>query len=67
MLLWECFLNLRVGRLAFIFAAKGERKLLFWNELIANAYLLAFNIIGYHYWGLTGLGISFLIGYALFI
>lgn len=53
--------------IAFIFAAKGARKLIFWNELIANSYLLALNIIGYYYWGLTGLGISFLVGYMLYL
>jgi len=48
-----------------LLAAKGHSKHLFWNELIANIYLLAFNIIGYQYYGLKGLGISFLIGYLL--
>lgn len=48
-----------------LLAAKGHSKHLFWNELIANVYLLLFNIIGYQYYGLKGLGISFLIGYLL--
>lgn len=48
-----------------LLAAKGHSKHLFWNELIANIYLLLFNIIGYQYYGLKGLGISFLIGYLL--
>jgi O-antigen/teichoic acid export membrane protein len=47
----------------FLFLAKGESKLFFLSELIANVYILLFNIIGYYYWGLTGLGLSFLIGY----
>lgn len=52
---------------AMIFLAKGASKLFFWNELIANAYQLVLNIIGYKYYGLTGLGISFLIAYALYV
>lgn len=48
-----------------LLAAKGHSKHLFWNELIANIYLLLFNIIGYQYYGLKGLGISFLVGYLL--
>lgn len=53
--------------IAFIFLAKGTTKLFFWNELIANLYVLCFNILGYHFWGLTGLGISFAISYLLYL
>ena len=35
------------------------------NELVTNIYLLGFNLIGYHYGGLTGLGIAFAISYFL--
>lgn len=49
--------------IAFLFLAKGDSKLFFWNELGTNIYLLIFNIIGYYYYGLTGLGLSFLLGY----
>lgn len=52
---------------AFIFLAKGASKLFFWNELITNIYLLALNIAGYYFWGLAGLGISFLIAYILYL
>ncbi|RRQ48971.1 O-antigen translocase [Maribacter algicola] len=51
----------------FIFIAKGKGRLFFWNELISNLYLLLFNIIGYYYWGLTGLGISFLVSYVVYL
>lgn len=51
---------------AFILIAKGAAKLYFWNELVAESYLLIFNIIGYKLAGLTGLGISFLIGYLVY-
>jgi O-antigen/teichoic acid export membrane protein len=53
--------------IAFIFLAKGESKLFFWNELITNIYLLALNLTGYSIYGLTGLGISFLISYLLYL
>jgi O-antigen/teichoic acid export membrane protein len=53
--------------IAFLFLAKGASKLFFWNELVANIYVLALNIIGYYYYGLTGLGISFLVGYIIYL
>jgi O-antigen/teichoic acid export membrane protein len=53
--------------IGFIFLAKGASKLFFWNELITNTYLLALNIAGYYFWGLTGLGISFLVAYILYL
>jgi O-antigen/teichoic acid export membrane protein len=52
--------------IAFVFLAKGASNLFFWNELIANVYILGLNIAGYYLLGLTGLGISFLIGYILY-
>lgn len=45
--------------------ARGDSKYFFWNELIANIYLLTLNILGYHFFGLEGLGISFLVGYII--
>ena len=52
--------------IAVLVAAKGNSKHLFWNELIANGYLLIFNIVGYYMYGLTGLGGSFLVGYFIY-
>jgi len=51
--------------IGFIFLAKGDSKLFFWNEILSTAYILGLNIFGYHYWGLTGLGISYFITYVL--
>ncbi|MFA6275986.1 MAG: oligosaccharide flippase family protein [Pedobacter sp.] len=51
--------------IGIIFISKGATKLFFWNELITNTYLLGLNILGYYFFGLTGLGVSFLIGYIL--
>lgn len=53
--------------IAFIFLAKGASKLFFWNELITNIYLLALNVLGYKLYGLTGLGVSFLVAYILYL
>ncbi len=53
--------------IAFIFLAKGAGKLFFWNELVSEIYLLGFNLLGYHFWGLTGLGISFAISYFFYL
>ena len=51
----------------FIFIAKGKSKLFFWSELISNLYLLVLNLVGYYYWGLAGLGMSFLVAYILYL
>tara|TARA_B110000046_G_C13025697_1_gene413923 strand:+ start:752 stop:2233 length:1482 start_codon:yes stop_codon:yes gene_type:complete len=53
--------------MAFLFLAKGSSKLFFWNELIVNIYMLGFNLLGYYLWGLTGLGISFMVSYVLYL
>lgn len=53
--------------IAFIFLAKGTSKLFFWSELIANTYTLILNLLGYYYLGLTGLGLSFMLGYFLYL
>lgn len=52
---------------AFVFLAKGASKLFFWNELIGSSYTLLFNILGYHFYGLTGLGLSFFITYIIYL
>lgn len=52
---------------SFIFLAKGASKFFFWNELISNIYMLGLNLLGYKFLGLMGLGISFMIGYLLYL
>lgn len=51
--------------IGILLAAKGNSKHLFWNEIIANSYMLIFNVLGYYWGGLKGLGISFLLGYCI--
>ena len=53
--------------IAFLFLAKGSSKLFFWNELIANIYVLVLNVTCYYFWGLTGLGLSFAVAYLLYL
>lgn len=53
--------------IAYIFLAKGNSRLFFWNELGMNCYMLIFNLIGYYFWGLEGVGVSFLISYVLYV
>lgn len=53
--------------IGFLFLAKGHSKLFFWSELIANIYILVFNLLGYKILGLTGLGVSFLFSYILYL
>lgn len=52
--------------IAFVFLAKSASKFFFWNELITNIYMLGLNLTGYYWYGLTGLGVSFLVTYVLY-
>lgn len=53
--------------IGYILLAKGASKTFFWSELAANSYLLLFNVLGYKYLGLDGLGLSFLMGYLILL
>ena len=53
--------------IGYLFLAKGASKVFFWSEVFSNVYLLAFNLLGYKYFGLTGMGISFLFSYVLLL
>lgn len=53
--------------ISMVLLAKGASKLFFLNELIACIYMLVLNILGYHFMGLTGLGVSFFVGYLLYL
>lgn len=69
MILWAAmgmFFKAASWSIAFIFLAKGASRLFFWNEFITNIYLLTINLIGYRYWGLAGMGLSYLITYLIY-
>jgi O-antigen/teichoic acid export membrane protein len=53
--------------IAFILLAKGSAKLFLWNELVAKIYFLILNLLGYYILGLVGLGVSYLVGYTLYL
>lgn len=53
--------------IAYLIIAKGDSKLFFYSELIANIYMLGLNILGYQMSGLDGLGMSFFAGYLIYL
>lgn len=53
--------------ISFVFLAKGASKLFLFSEILANLYMLLLNLLCYYFWDLNGLGISFLIGYMLYL
>ncbi len=59
------FFKTATWAIGYILLAKSNSKVFFISELVTNIYTLAFNILGYYYYGLEGLGISFLISYVL--
>ncbi len=52
--------------LAFTILAKGDGKTYLWTEVASAVINLVLNILFYQWWGLTGLGIAFLVSYALY-
>ncbi len=46
--------------------AKGDAKAFFWNEMTTIVYGFGLNLAGYHFFGLTGLGISSCLTYFLY-
>lgn len=49
--------------IAFIFLAKGDKKLYIFNELLGGSVTLFFHLAGYYLGGLKGIGIGFTLGY----
>ena len=52
--------------LAFTILAKGDGKTYLWTEVASAVTNLALNILFYRWWGLTGLGMAFLVSYLLY-
>ena len=66
---WACIgMMLRLGAwlIAYLFVAKADSKLFIINELVVNLYNVLFSLLGYKYWGLTGLGIAFALEYFVY-
>jgi len=53
--------------IAYIFLAKGARKIFLFNELIGGTVTLFFQLGGYYFGGLTGMGIGFMLGYLYYL
>jgi O-antigen/teichoic acid export membrane protein len=53
--------------IAYQLIAKGHTKVFIINEIFANCYVLISNILGYKFWGLTGLGIAFTFSYFIYM
>ncbi len=51
--------------IGYVFLAKGNNKLFLAVEIIANLIVLGFNILFYHLYGLTGLGLSLCFSYII--
>ena len=52
--------------LAFTILAKGDGKTYLWTEVASAVINLVLNIVFYRWWGLTGLGIAFLVSYLFY-
>lgn len=52
--------------ISFLFLAKGDTKVFITNEVAANIITLVTSLLGYHLWGLDGLGVAFLASYVLY-
>lgn len=52
--------------LAFVILAKGDGKTYLLTELLSTVSGFILNIVFYHYWGLTGIGISYILWYFLY-
>ena len=52
--------------ITFGYEAKGDAKLLFYNELLSSTYSTIFAILGYLFYGFEGMGIGFCLMYILY-
>nr|WP_321230294.1 oligosaccharide flippase family protein [uncultured Psychroserpens sp.] len=51
--------------MGYVILAKGDSKLFIKTAVFFSTLMLGFNILGYHFYGLEGLGISFLLYYII--
>lgn len=66
MIIWASlgmFFKTVTWAMGFLLLAKSSSRIYFFSELASNFILLFFNLLGYKYFGLDGLGISFLVSY----
>lgn len=68
MILWAAlgmFFKAIIWIMGFLYLAKGNSQIYFWNEFASTIYTLILNLIGYYLLGLTGIGISFFVSYLI--
>ena len=54
--------------IGYISFAKGDSKVFFWLEgVFSNILNLCLSVIFYHFWGLVGIGIGFIISYSIYL
>lgn len=53
--------------IGFVLLARGNGKLYLITEFLSDAFTFAFNLIGYEYWGLGGVGASYTIGFIFYL
>lgn len=53
--------------MAYSFLAKSDATLFFYNELTASLYGAVLKIVFYYFWGLTGIGVAYALGYLLYL
>ena len=53
--------------IGFVLLAKGSGKLYLITEFLSDIITFILNVIGYHYWGLAGVGASYTIGFIIYL
>ena len=53
--------------IGFVLLARGNGKLYFITEFLSDAFTFTFNLIGYEYWGLGGVGASYTVGFIFYL
>jgi len=51
--------------MGYVILAKGDSKLFIKTAVFFNTLMLGFNVLGYHFYGLEGLGVSFFLYYII--
>lgn len=52
--------------LSFSFIAKGDSKMFIINELTSDLYVIPTQLLGYYFYGLTGIGIAYVLNFGLY-
>jgi O-antigen/teichoic acid export membrane protein len=59
-------LRVVIWPMAYILVAKGNARLFFWTEVLANGLHIALIWLGISYWGLVGAGVAFFLMYTAY-